>query len=124
MTRFLEKPKDPPSTLANMGVYVFNVAALSERMRTLSKEYPDLDFGKHVIPSMVESHRIFTYPFDGYWVDVGTVDAYWGTSMELVFGPSRKLNLYDPSWVIHAKSGRTRAGEAGAAGRRTPEYDL
>ena len=103
VTRFLEKPKDPPSTLANMGVYVFNVAALSERMRTLSKEYPDLDFGKHVIPSMVESHRIFTYPFDGYWVDVGTVDAYWGTSMELVSGQS-KLNLYDPSWVIHTKS--------------------
>ena len=68
-----------------------------------AKEYPDLDFGKHVIPSMVESHRIYAYPFDGYWVDVGTVDAYWGTSMELISGRS-KLNLYDPSWVIHTKS--------------------
>ena len=52
---------------------------------------------------MVESHRIYTFPFDGYWVDVGTVDAYWTTSMELVSGQS-KLNLYDPSWVIHTKS--------------------
>jgi len=103
VTRFLEKPKEAPSTLANMGVYVFNVATLTERLRTLSREYPDLDFGKHIIPSMVESHRIYTYPFDGYWVDVGTVDAYWGTSMELVSGQS-KLNLYDPNWVIHTKS--------------------
>ncbi len=103
VTRFLEKPKDAPSTLANMGVYVFNVAALIERMRALSKEHPDLDFGKHVIPSMVESHRVYTYPFEGYWVDVGTVDAYWQTSMELVSGQTR-LDLYDPSWVIHTTS--------------------
>ena len=103
VTKFLEKPKDAPSTLANMGVYVFNVAALAERMQALAKEHPDLDFGKHIIPSMVESHRIYTFPFDGYWVDVGTVDAYWETSMELVSGQS-KLNLFDPSWVIHTKS--------------------
>ncbi len=49
-----------------------------------ASQHPDLDFGKHVIPSMVESHGIYTYPFEGYWVDVGTVDAYWSTSMELV----------------------------------------
>ncbi len=103
VTRFLEKPKEAPSTLANMGVYVFNVAALTERMQALAADHADLDFGKHVIPSMVESHRIFTYPFEGYWVDVGTVDAYWNTSMELVSGRS-KLNLYDPGWVIHTKS--------------------
>jgi len=101
--KFLEKPKDAPSTLANMGVYVFNVAALTERLQALAKGHADLDFGKHVIPSMVENHRIHTFPFDGYWVDVGTIDAYWTTSMELVSGQS-KLNLYDPSWVIHTKS--------------------
>ncbi len=101
--RFLEKPKDAPSTLANMGVYVFNAATLIERMQALASGHTDLDFGKHVIPSMVESHRIYTFPFSGYWVDVGTVDAYWSTSMELVSGKSA-LNLDDPNWVIHTKS--------------------
>jgi glucose-1-phosphate adenylyltransferase len=103
VTRFLEKPKDAPSTLANMGVYVFNAAALIERLTALWSEHPDLDFGKHVIPSMVESHGIYTFPFSGYWVDVGTVDAYWSTSMALVSGNS-ELNLYDPAWVVHTKS--------------------
>jgi len=103
VTQFLEKPKEPPSTLANMGVYIFNASALAERMQALAPQHPDLDFGKHVIPSMVESHAIYSYPFVGYWVDVGTIEAYWQTSMELTSGES-KLNLYDPSWVIHTKS--------------------
>jgi glucose-1-phosphate adenylyltransferase len=103
VTEFLEKPKVAPSTLANMGVYVFSANALIERMQALAAEHPDLDFGKHVIPSMVQSHAIYTFPFEGYWVDVGTVDAYWSTSMELVSGQS-KLDLYDPSWVIHTRS--------------------
>jgi glucose-1-phosphate adenylyltransferase len=103
ITSFLEKPKEAPSTLANMGVYVFSASALIERLQTLSPEHPDLDFGKHVIPSMLENHALYAFPFDGYWVDVGTVDAYWQTSMELVSGRS-KLDLYDPSWVIHTRS--------------------
>jgi glucose-1-phosphate adenylyltransferase len=102
--RFLEKPKDPPSTLANMGVYVFNAAVLIERLRSMAKEHPDLDFGKHIIPAMVEQRQgVYSYPFEGYWVDVGTVDAYWKTSMELVSGACA-LDLYDPNWVIHTRS--------------------
>jgi glucose-1-phosphate adenylyltransferase len=103
VTQFLEKPKDAPSTLANMGVYVFGASALVERLETLSSKHPDLDFGKHLIPSMVEKHELYVYPFDGYWVDVGTVDAYWQTSMELVSGQSQ-LDLYDTSWVVHTLS--------------------
>jgi glucose-1-phosphate adenylyltransferase len=101
--RFLEKPKDAPSTMANMGVYVFDVNALIERMEALAPEHPDLDFGKHVIPSMVNSHKIMAYPFSGFWVDVGTVDAYWETSMALLDG-TLGLDLYDPTWVVHTKS--------------------
>lgn len=103
VTQFLEKPQEAPSTLANMGVYAFSVNALAERLQALAPQYSDLDFGKHIIPSMVESHAIHTFPFDGYWVDVGTVDAYWQTSMELTSGQSR-LDLHDPNWVIHTKS--------------------
>ena len=103
VTGFLEKPKDAPSTLANMGVYVFNANTLFERLTALAPKHDDLDFGKHVIPSMVKGHQLYTSPFDGYWVDVGTVDAYWSTSMELVSGASQ-LNLYDKDWVIHTKS--------------------
>jgi len=113
---FLEKPKEAPSTLANMGVYVFNTNALIERMLALATQHEDLDFGKHVIPSMVESHRIYTYPFDGYWVDVGTVDAYWSTSMELVSGKSQ-LDLYDDGWVIHTRSEERAAAKVGPQGQ-------
>lgn len=115
VTQFLEKPKDAPSTLANMGVYVFNFNALAERLQTLAPQHPDLDFGKHVIPSMVETHVIYTYPFDGYWVDVGTIDAYWQTSLELTSGQSR-LNLYDPGWVIHTKSEERPPAKIGPQG--------
>lgn len=115
VTQFLEKPKDAPSTLANMGVYVFNVNALAERMAALSSQHADLDFGKHVIPSMVDSHVICAFPFDGYWVDVGTVDAYWETSMELTSGQSQ-LDLYDPNWVIHTKSEERPPAKIGPQG--------
>jgi glucose-1-phosphate adenylyltransferase len=101
--KFLEKPKEAPSTLANMGVYVFSANVLIERLRALGAEHPDLDFGKHVIPGMVNDGNVFAYPFAGYWVDVGTVEAYWQTSMALISGQS-ELDLYDPKWVIHTRS--------------------
>jgi glucose-1-phosphate adenylyltransferase len=103
VVRFLEKPKEAPSTLANMGVYVFSAAVLIERLQALSKQHRDLDFGKHVIPAMIEGYLVQAFPYDGYWVDVGTVDAYWQTSMELISGQSR-LDLYDTSWVVHTLS--------------------
>lgn len=113
---FLEKPQEAPSTLANMGVYVFNKNALVERMYALKGQYEDLDFGKHVIPSMVDTHRLYTYAFKGYWVDVGTVDAYWTTSMELVSGKS-ELDLYDQNWVIHTRSGERAPAKVGSQGQ-------
>jgi glucose-1-phosphate adenylyltransferase len=104
VVRFVEKPQEAPSTLANMGVYVFNATTLLQQIESLSKEHQDLDFGKHVIPAMVSENRgVYVYPFEGYWVDVGTVDAYWQTSMELVSGDC-ELDLYDPEWVIHTPS--------------------
>jgi glucose-1-phosphate adenylyltransferase len=72
VTGFLEKPKNPPSTLANMGVYVFTAGVLIERLQAMATDYPDLDFGKHLIPDMVKQGApVFASLFDGYWVDVG-----------------------------------------------------
>ncbi len=116
VTGFMEKPKEAPSTLANMGVYVFRVDALIERLQALAPKHKDLDFGKHVIPSMLDRYTLQSYPFAGYWVDVGTVDAYWTTSMELISGHSQ-LNLYDPDWVIHTRSEERAPAKVGPQSR-------
>ena len=80
VTEWQEKPKQPKSDLASMGVYVFSKKALK---RWLGEERPD--FGSHVIPAMLEGGaRVFGYRFDGYWQDVGTIQSYWETNMELL----------------------------------------
>ncbi|MCE2472707.1 MAG: glucose-1-phosphate adenylyltransferase, partial [Anaerolineae bacterium] len=62
------------------------------------------DFGKNILPKMVADHRnIFAYPYGGYWIDVGTIDAYWEAHMDLLSSPP-SLNLNDRTWVIHTRS--------------------
>jgi glucose-1-phosphate adenylyltransferase len=102
---FIEKPANPPSNLASMGVYVFNYATL-ERM--LAEDHADPnsghDFGKDIIPRMVaEQMAVFAFPYGGYWIDVGTVDAYWEAHMDLLKSPP-SLNLNDRTWVMHTRS--------------------
>lgn len=104
VTEFTEKPKArDKGTLASMGIYVFTIESLVKRLSEGGENSPRIDFGKHVIPAMIASDRVFAYPFEGYWVDVGTVQSYWETSMDLL-NPNNTLNLYDPNWVIHTKS--------------------
>jgi glucose-1-phosphate adenylyltransferase len=105
VTQFIEKPKDPPGTLASMGIYVFNRAILSQVLVEDSKKRDSShDFGKDIIPRMVTGGlRVFAYPFTGYWVDVGTIDAYWRTHMDLLKNPP-PVDLNDRSWIIHTKS--------------------
>jgi glucose-1-phosphate adenylyltransferase len=104
VVEFTEKPKQrDKGTLANMGIYVFNADALIQALTTQDNGVARTDFGKHVIPSMVDADRVVAYPFSGYWVDVGTIDSYWRTSMELL-DPTNTLNLYDPDWVLHTRS--------------------
>ncbi|MDH7485061.1 MAG: glucose-1-phosphate adenylyltransferase [Anaerolineae bacterium] len=101
---FYEKPQTrDKGTLANMGVYLFNVEKLAERLHQWHAQIPDLDFGRHVIPAMVPVDKVYAYPFEGYWVDVGTVDAYWRTSLALC-EPDCPLNLWDTQWVIRTLS--------------------
>lgn len=102
---FVEKPADPPGNLASMGVYVFNYTALEE-MLEVDQANPDSpkDFGKSIVPMMIERNLdVFAYPYGGYWIDVGTVDAYWEAHMDLLASPPA-MNLNDRTWIIHTRS--------------------
>ncbi len=104
ITRFTEKPKQAESTLASMGIYVFNTEFLLHRLEEDARDASSAhDFGKNIIPWMVGCDRVFAYPFSGYWVDVGTISAYWETNLALL-SDKPALNLYDPNWVIHTRS--------------------
>jgi len=104
ITAFHEKPKErDKGALASMGLYIFNADKLEERLLAGTESYPDLDFGKHVIPEMIAQSNVFAYRFDGYWVDVGTVESYWQTSLDIL-NPDSPLNLYDTSWPLLTRS--------------------
>ncbi len=99
VTDFIEKPAKPPSNLVSMGVYVFSWPLLRE---LLTPERTD--FGRHVLPWMVDQgRRVFAYEFGGYWEDVGTVESYWRTSLDLV-SDSPGIELNDRGWLIYTRS--------------------
>jgi glucose-1-phosphate adenylyltransferase len=94
-----EKPKQPKSDLASMGVYVFTKRTLS---RWLSEDR--VDFGANVIPAMLEAGaRVYGYRYSGYWQDVGTIQSYWEANMALL-EDNPELDLYDKAWLIHTRS--------------------
>jgi len=102
---FVEKPAEPPSNLANMGVYLFNTKVLN---RALWEDHlshdSSHDFGKDILPRLIrQGERVLAYPYSGYWVDVGTIDSYWQAHMDLLHDkPS--INLNDRSWIIHTRT--------------------
>jgi glucose-1-phosphate adenylyltransferase len=102
---FVEKPAIPPSNLANMGVYLFNLSALSVALWEdhLDKESSH-DFGKDILPKLIHGGaNIMAYQYGGYWVDVGTVRSYWRAHMDLLDSPPR-LDLYNRDWIIHTRT--------------------
>jgi glucose-1-phosphate adenylyltransferase len=104
ITRFAEKPKQSESTLASMGIYVFKTKFLLKQLDEDGQDPNSAhDFGKNIIPRIVEIGGAYAYPFIGYWVDVGTIQAYWETSMALL-EENPGLDLYDSQWVIHTRS--------------------
>jgi glucose-1-phosphate adenylyltransferase len=99
VTEWQEKPKQPKSDLASMGVYVFTKRTLRRWLGEGQK-----DFGRDVIPAMLAAGaRVYGYRFDGYWQDVGTVQSYWEANMALL-QDQPELDLYDKEWLIHTKS--------------------
>src|SRR2546422_6974902 len=104
-----EKPKQPKSDLASMGVYVFSKRALR---RWLSEDLTD--FRANVIPAMLDGGaRVFGYRFSGYWQDVGTIQSYWEANMALV-EDRPELDLNDTDWVIHTRSEERAPAKVGA----------
>ncbi len=112
--RFDEKPAEPTSLpnkpgmcLASMGNYVFNTEFLFEQLqKDAEKEGSGRDFGHDIIPSIIEQHNVYAFPFKDpsysgtpYWRDVGTLDSFWEANMELV-SPTPQLDLYDSQWPI------------------------
>lgn len=103
IVKFVEKPKEPKSNLASMGIYVFNTDVLLDKLK--SSSIPDLDFGMHVIPSMIQNDPCYVYKFYDYWKDVGTYDSYLQSNLELIETVDKiPLDMYDPSWKIYTKS--------------------
>jgi len=113
VVKFVEKPKNPQSNLASMGIYVFNTDVLLEKLRTMSN--PDLDFGAHIIPSMIGNDRVFAYKYYDYWKDVGTYDSYLQANLELIETVDKiPLDMYDPKWKIYTKSEELPAVKVGS----------
>jgi glucose-1-phosphate adenylyltransferase len=103
ITEFQEKPQEPKSNLASMGIYIFSWEALKEALITL-KDQSNCDFGKHVIPYCHEKgEKLVAYQFDGYWKDVGTLGSYWEANMELI-GILPEFNLYEEFWKVYTKN--------------------
>lgn len=102
ITDFEEKPEQPRSNLASMGIYIFSWDLLKESLLTL-KNQPNLDFGKHILPYCRDNgKRLFAYEFNGYWKDVGTLGSYWEANMELI-DIIPEFNLYEEFWKIYTK---------------------
>ena len=102
--KFSEKPKNPDSTQASMGIYIFNKDVL---FRYLNADADDPksanDFGKNIIPSMLQAQeKMYAYPFVGYWKDVGTIDSLWEANMDLL-GDDPILKLNDEEWRIYSR---------------------
>ena len=117
---FEEKPSQPKSTLASMGVYIFNWCVLKKYLiDDHQNEQSDHDFGKNIIPKLLADKRsIWAYPFIGYWRDVGTIQAYWESNLDLVTRIPQ-FNLFDPYWKIYTPNPVKPAHYIGETGHVT-----
>jgi glucose-1-phosphate adenylyltransferase len=112
VSRFEEKPRRSISSLASMGIYVFRKSFLIE---LLSSDAGN-NLGRDIMPKVVHQTNVAGYNFQGYWADVGTVQAYYEANMALLV-ETPPLDLYDPEWIIHTKSEERPAAEIGADAR-------
>jgi glucose-1-phosphate adenylyltransferase len=104
IVEFEEKPANPKSNLASMGIYIFTWKTLRKLLVADAKnENSSHDFGKDIIPTLIsEGNGAFAYKFEGYWKDVGTIDSLWEANMDLL-SPDNALDLSDPTWQIYTE---------------------
>ncbi len=101
---FEEKPENPKNNLASMGIYIFNWKVLRNALRLAEKNHNNSDFGKHIIPFCLnQGYNVFAYEFEGFWRDVGTLESYWQTNMELI-SLVPEFNLYEAYWKIYTNN--------------------
>ncbi len=114
ITEFAEKPKEPKSNLASMGIYVFSWPVLRQYLvDDENNPNSENDFGKNVIPAMLNNQeKMAAYRFDGYWKDVGTLESLWDANMDML-SPESGLDLHDKSWPIYARSVNAAAAYLG-----------
>ena len=103
---FEEKPKEPKSDLASMGIYIFNWKLLKKYLDEDEKDpNSSNDFGKNIIPNMLnDGKKMFAYPFKGYWRDVGTIQSFWDAHMDLL-SEDNELDLFEKSWKVNTRQG-------------------
>lgn len=101
---FEEKPKNPKSTKASMGIYIFNANTLYKYLEEDEKDHNSKnDFGKNIIPKMLEDNcKMFAYPFVGYWKDVGTIDSLLEANMDIL--NDKSVDLFDKNWKIYSRN--------------------
>ena len=116
VTDFVEKPANPPSNLASMGIYVFSWEKVRQYLQDDAvNENSSHDFGKDVIPAMLSAdERLFAYRFEGYWRDVGTIDSLWEANMDLLDN-SDELDMSDDSWKIYSRNPNLPAARIGSS---------
>ena len=102
---FEEKPKQPKSNLASMGIYIFTWSKLRQYLIADEADPTSSnDFGKNIIPNMLNAgEKLMAYRFHGYWKDVGTINSLWDANMDML-APHSGIDLYDPDWPIYARS--------------------
>ena len=105
ITEFAEKPKEPKSNLASMGIYIFTWKKLRQYLIDDETDpRSDNDFGKNIIPAMLRNgEKMSAYRFEGYWKDVGTLDSLWDANMDML-SPGSGLNLLDKKWRIYGRT--------------------
>ncbi len=115
VTDFVEKPANPPSNLASMGIYVFSWDVIRRYLEEDAKDSTSShDFGKNIIPTMLaDQQRMFAYRFEGYWRDVGTIDSLWEANMDLLDEAS-DLDLSDDTWKIYSRNPNLPAARIGS----------
>ena len=105
IVKFTEKPKEPDSTLASMGIYIFSWDKLKKYLVEDEKNpESENDFGKNIIPAMLrDRQKLYAYNFEGYWKDVGTIDSLWEANMDLL-DPNVPFDVWDNSWKIYSRT--------------------